>query len=224
MEIKKINKRVYGDKLSNLVLLEQLNFNVPAFMYFDEPSIEKKEYKYIEKNDYFKKYLKDDKMVLRASIYDPKKYGKYIFTSLEDVDLENLEKAMDRIHEKFNETLNNVNRIFVPGVIIQKMIPNNYSLELNIVKNKAIIVKEYLKGKKDTSYENIILHYFDSKEDIKSNSINCSNSLLWEIKLIIFKIIEHIEDFNNIYLELVLHENKWWIISFDYNSENDLRE
>ena len=131
-------KRIYGEKVSNLYMLEQNGFKVPPFMYVDENYIEQKEWQFVK----FKK---------------------------------------------------NINRRFIPGVIIQQMIPNKIISEININNNKIIIKQKNKKNK--------MFYFFYNVNKIKINVNKEYNNKLIKI---IKKIKKLNLDFENLNLKLFL--------------------
>lgn len=198
-------KRIYGDKVSNLYMLEQNGFKVPPFMYVDENYIEQKEYYYLEKDKYFKKHLKDSFLSIRTSIYDEYNYSQYVFQSYLNKQSKDLNYVFKIIERQFVKFKKNINRRFIPGVIIQQMIPNKIISEININNNKIIIKQKNKKNK--------MFYFFNNVNKIKINVNKEYNNKLIKI---IKKIKKLNLDFENLNLKLFLFNKEWYVISFNY--------
>lgn len=210
MDNKKIKemKRIYGNKLANLYMLELNGFKVPPFMYIDERYIEEKEYKYIYKDKYFKNNLKNEMLAIRTSIFDEIEYNQYIFMSYLNKKEKDLQNILEIFYKQFKKIKEKNKRIFVPGIIIQKMIPEEYVLEININKEiKQIIIKENKNNNKS-------FNLFKKINDINIIDLDKKNNN----KLV--KLLTNLTnlniDFKNINLKIILHKDEWNIISFNY--------
>lgn len=200
--------RIYGNKLANLYMLETNGFKIPPFMYLDETYIEKKEYKYLYKDNYFKNNLQNCKLAIRTSIFDEIEYNQYVFMSYLNKKEKDLKNILEIFYNQFQKIKEKKERIFVPGVIIQEMIPEDYVLEININKKlKNIIIKEIHNKIKNFKIINKI-------KDLKLKSINKKNNN--NLKKQLYKIENLDLKYEYINLKMILYKNDWYIISFNY--------
>lgn len=200
-------KRVYGDKLTNLYMLENNGFKIPPFMYMDELYLETKNYKYLNKDEYFSKYLKNKNLVIKTSIFDESHYGKYVFMTYLNKKSHELNEICENYQIQFDNFKNKVKRIFIPGIIIQEMIPNKILYEINMNNlNKSIIIKEKKNNFKD-------FYFFKKISHIKTKLKKEYNNKL-------IKVIKKINSLNlnyvNLNLKIILHKKELYIINFDY--------
>lgn len=207
-------KNSFGEKAIEFYKLEQEGFNIPPFIYLSEDYIYKGLYKFLDKDDYFINNLKNDKIAIRTSIVEKNDYTKHSFYSYLNLNYDNLKKALKKFKEIFlNYKRKKNNNDFKPGVIIQKMIKGNIYSIINITKKNTLISynKSFDSIYKDINTQNFVIS--NNKKLNKMNKKYCNYQL---IKLI-DKLKSIYKDFNNINLQLIYSNYKWYIISFNKN-------
>lgn len=208
-------KNSFGEKAIEFYKLEQNGFNIPPFIYLSEEYIYKGLYKFLDKDEYFTKNIKNNNIAIRTSIVENNDYIKHYFHSYINIKIDNLKKALKKFKEVFlNYKKKKKSNDFKPGIIIQKMITGNIYSIINITKKNTIISynKSFDLINKDLNTKNYTFQ--NNKKKFSTNLNKYSNN---QLNKLINKIKDFYVDFNNINLQLIYSNFKWYIISFNKN-------
>lgn len=193
-----------GKKAKNFLKLEENGFNVPEFMYFNSEYIIENNHKFIYYDEYFKKELKDHILILRPCILDENKEDS--FYSLKVPDNYNIHKTMSKYFRQYKKTKSFKEKEIEYGLLIQKYIKAEYSTFVKIMDNRVIL--SYVKGDLNDIYNKNNTH------NIITN-INFLNTYLkTDIQNQLINILKELNRlYNDIYVELVYSNEKWYIIN-----------